>query len=85
MGSYAELTLTADLPRSELLALSQTLFAELDRLDAKFSFHRCDSALSALNRRAAAADLGIHPTTLWRRANRLGIALPETDGRSSPA
>ena len=77
MGSYAELTLTADLPRSELLALSQTLFAELDRLDAKFSFHRCDSALSALNRRAAAAlpaDLDDETAALLRQALRFSAA-----------
>ena len=36
------------------------------------------------NRRAAAEALSIHPTTLWRRARRLGIELPETDGRSNP-
>ena len=36
------------------------------------------------NRRAAAADLGIHVTTLWRQARKLGIELPEQDGRSQP-
>ena len=45
--------------------------------------------LSALNRhggnrRAAAEELSVHPTTLWRRAQRLGIELPENDGRSNP-
>ena len=33
------------------------------------------------NRVAAARDLGIHKTTLYRRIKKLGIALPETDGR----
>ena len=45
--------------------------------------------LSALNRhggnrRAAAEELSVHPTTLWRRAQRLGIEMPENDGRSNP-
>jgi len=34
------------------------------------------------NRLAAAKELGIHKTTLFRRMKRLGIALPEQDGRS---
>lgn len=34
------------------------------------------------NRIAAARDLGIHKTTLFRRIKRLGIALPEQDGHS---
>jgi PAS domain S-box-containing protein len=34
------------------------------------------------NRRAAADELGIHVTTLWRRARRLGLKMPERDGRN---
>ena len=34
------------------------------------------------NRRAAAQELGIHKTTLYRRIKRLGITLPPHDGRS---
>ena len=33
------------------------------------------------NRAAAAKALGIHKTTLFRRMRRLGMALPERDGR----
>jgi PAS domain S-box-containing protein len=34
------------------------------------------------NRLAAARELGIHPSTLFRKAKTLGVKLPETDGRS---
>ncbi len=34
------------------------------------------------NRAATARDLGIHPSTLWRKIRRLGIELPDQDGRS---
>jgi PAS domain S-box-containing protein len=37
---------------------------------------------NGFNRLAAARDLGIHKTTLFRRIKKLGIALPEKDGRS---
>jgi len=40
---------------------------------------------NAFNRLAAAKELGIHKTTLFRRVRRLGIPLPEQDGRSSRA
>jgi PAS domain S-box-containing protein len=33
------------------------------------------------NRRAAAAELGIHPSTLFRKIRDLGIETPDTDGR----
>lgn len=34
------------------------------------------------NRMAAAHELGIHPATLFRKARKLGIRLPDTDGRT---
>lgn len=37
---------------------------------------------NAGNRLAAARELGIHKSTLFRRMKKLGIPLPETDGRS---
>jgi PAS domain S-box-containing protein len=37
------------------------------------------------NRTAAAGELGIHKTTLYRRIKALGISLPGTDGRSRNA
>jgi PAS domain S-box-containing protein len=40
---------------------------------------------NAFNRLATAKELGIHKTTLFRRMKRLGIPLPEKDGRSSRA
>jgi len=36
------------------------------------------------NRKAAAADLGIHKSTLFRKINQFNIYLPKTDGRSHP-
>jgi transcriptional regulator with PAS, ATPase and Fis domain len=40
---------------------------------------------TAFNRLAAAKDLGIHKTTLFRRMKILGIPLPEQDGRTRRA
>lgn len=36
------------------------------------------------NRNAAAQELGMHKSTLFRKINKLGITLPEIDGRSGP-
>jgi PAS domain S-box-containing protein len=35
------------------------------------------------NRTATARQLGIHPTTLWRKIKRLGLTLPDQNGRSA--
>ena len=40
---------------------------------------------NAFNRLAAAKELGIHKTTLFRRMKKLGISLPERDGRTRRA
>jgi transcriptional regulator with PAS, ATPase and Fis domain len=37
---------------------------------------------NAYNRLAAARELGIHKTTLYRKIRKLGISLPRTDGRT---
>ena len=37
------------------------------------------------NRLAAARDLGMHKSTLFRKIKALGLSLPKADGRSSPA
>lgn len=38
---------------------------------------------NSYNRLAAARDLGIHKSTLFRKIKKLGITLPDTDGRSN--
>ena len=52
----------------------------LDELEARFI--RETLRRNGWNRTAAARELGIHKTTLWRKIKRLGIELPRTDGRS---
>jgi thiamine biosynthesis lipoprotein len=55
MGTFAEVALDADLDADVLARLSQHVYAELERLDAKYSFHRQDSQLSEINRCAVRA------------------------------
>jgi PAS domain S-box-containing protein len=54
-----------------------------DLLDAQ-AIHTA-LARNGFNRLAAARELGIHKTTLFRRMKRLGISLPKQDGRSAGA
>jgi PAS domain S-box-containing protein len=58
----------ADLRSARDILDAQTILGALERND--------------FNRLAAARELGIHKTTLFRRMKKLGISLPEQDGRS---
>jgi len=58
------------------------LGALADRLEAQ-SIHEA-LARHGGNRLAAAAELGIHKSTLFRKVRRLGLALPAEDGRRHP-
>ncbi len=51
-----------------------------DRLDAESI--RAALERNGYNRRAAAAELGIHKSTLFRKMRKLGLRLPGRDGRS---
>jgi DNA-binding NtrC family response regulator len=55
-----------------------TLLA-MERLAIVDALRRCSG-----NRTAAAKELGINPSTLFRKAKSLGIDLPVSDGRSHP-
>jgi transcriptional regulator with PAS, ATPase and Fis domain len=50
---------------------------------ARRPIHRRALERNDYNRLAAARELGIHETTLFRRTRKLGIPLPERDGRSA--
>ncbi|MCK4349985.1 MAG: Fis family transcriptional regulator, partial [Candidatus Krumholzibacteria bacterium] len=73
------------LPEHLRVGIEPTEFSEssnLDELEARFI--RETLRRNGWNRTAAARELGIHKTTLWRKIKRLGIELPRIDGRSSP-
>jgi len=53
---------------------------EMETLQISLALHRHGG-----NRKAAAAELGIHPSTLFRKVKDLQIDVPERDGRSRPA
>jgi transcriptional regulator with PAS, ATPase and Fis domain len=60
---------------------SSDIEAAHDLLDAQSI--RAALERNHFNRVAAARELGIHKTTLFRRVKKLGIPLPERDGRSA--
>jgi PAS domain S-box-containing protein len=78
----------ADLP-DDLTAIGASAARDLDLRSAR-ELLDAQSIRAALernrfNRLAAARELGVHKTTLFRRIRKLGIALPAHDGRSRGA
>ncbi len=59
-----------DIRRTQHLVDAETIRAALER--------------NNYNRLAAARELGVHKSTLFRKIKKLGIALPRQDGRSNP-
>jgi len=61
--------------------------ASLRDVRSQFDAQAIRTALERNNfsRLAAAQELGMHKTTLFRKIKQLGITLPEKDGRSKPA
>jgi transcriptional regulator with PAS, ATPase and Fis domain len=76
---------TQHLPDS-LISLPITLF-DLNTLDDALKTTEALTIMDALkrnnyNRLAAARELGMHKSTLFRKINKLGLKLPRVDGRS---
>ncbi len=67
--------------RSRNLAGDSDIKSAHDLLDAQSILMALDR--NDFNRTAAARDLGIHKTTLFRKMKKLGLNLPDRDGRSS--
>ena len=59
----------------------ESLFAELVT-DDEAQFIRDGLERHGWHREATARDLGIHKATLFKKIRKLGIELPEVDGRS---
>jgi PAS domain S-box-containing protein len=58
-----------------------TLNAAIDSTETRLKLEALER--NEYNRRAAAEELGMHKTTLFRKLHRLGIKLPDRDGRSA--
>jgi len=69
--------LTAGCPGADAAAGNRSAHDILDAQAIRSALER-----NSFNRAAAARDLGIHKTTLYRRIIKLGMQLPDKDGRS---
>jgi transcriptional regulator of acetoin/glycerol metabolism len=66
--------------RNVTRAYSSSIRTARDMLDAQAI--RTALEQNSYNRLAAATELGIHKSTLFRKIKKLGISLPKEDGRS---
>jgi PAS domain S-box-containing protein len=71
--------LSSSLDTGGAIGLSGMTLLAMERLAIVDALRRCDG-----NRTAAAKELGINPSTLFRKVKSLDIDLPATDGRSHP-
>jgi PAS domain S-box-containing protein len=65
--------------KMESEGLSEKAFS-LDTMEKDFIYKALKK--NNWNRKATAAQMGIHPTTLWRKITRLNLEIPKQDGRS---
>jgi len=65
--------------KMEFEASSEKAFS-LDTMEKDFIYTALKK--NNWNRKATAAQMGIHPTTLWRKITRLNLEIPKQDGRS---
>jgi transcriptional regulator with PAS, ATPase and Fis domain len=79
MPNHLPEVFTARAPKNEILSHHQTDLRAAEREIIIGALGRSHN-----NRQAAARELGIHKSTLFRKMKSLGIAFPKSDGRSRP-
>ena len=72
--------LTQDKKTDEINRTTQNKTGEFKEMESRYIYNALEK--NSWNRKATAASLGIHPTTLWRKIKQLNIDVPDQDGRT---